>query len=205
MTSDRRKPDGRTPDRSPVWRTLAIAGVLAVAGHSAQAGKVSDWWKKEQLRAEAEQAEADLPGCADCATVTRVEQEEHKGKGSARGALIGGVIGGLLGNQVGKGDGNTAATVVGAVGGALIGREIEKNQNSRKVWVVGVRDRYGQERQFTYQHRPDWITGQVVRVNGSEVSNYPSRDSELRVMMPTDSYYGWDYNDQEAHIFADSI
>lgn len=200
MTSDTRK-----LGRSAVIKTLAMAGVLAIAAHSAQAENVTDWWQQEQLRTEAEQAEANLPDCIDCATITRVEQEKHKGKGSAKGVILGGVIGGLLGNQVGKGDGNTAATVAGVVGGALIGREIEKNQNRRNVWVVGVRDRYGVDRQFIAHDKPDWIVGQVVRINGNEISNYPSRNSQLRVMMPADSYYGWDYNDQEAHIFADSI
>lgn len=192
-------------NKTKLLQAIACASVLAFASHSAQAGKVSDWWKKEQLRAEAERAEANLPDCTDCATVTRVEQEKRRGKKGTKGAILGGLIGGVLGNQVGKGNGNDLATVIGAVGGAVIGHNIEKNQNRKKVWKVTVRDRFGQERHFDYQNKPDWIVGQVVRVNGQNVSNYPSNDSELRVMMPADSYYGWDYNDKDPHVFADSI
>lgn len=173
-------------------RALAVASVAALAMQSAQAG-VSDWWKKEQLRAEAQRAEADLPNCNNCATVTSVREEKRKSKNGTKGAVIGGVIGGLLGNQMGKGDGNTAATVIGAVGGAWIGHEMERKQNRTKVWKVTVRDRLGQERSFDYKDKPTWIEGQVVRVkSGNVLGNYPSDTSEVRVMMPADTYYGYD-------------
>lgn len=67
--------------------------------------------------------------CADCGTVTRIEQVGQSSNGVA-GAVIGGLVGAAAGREIAddksSGRRNTA-TAVGAVAGAVAGNAIQRN------------------------------------------------------------------------------
>ncbi|MFC0349117.1 glycine zipper 2TM domain-containing protein [Undibacterium danionis] len=111
--------------------------------------------------------------CQSCGVVTSVRSYEQKAeKGSGVGAVAGAVLGGVIGNQVGGGNGRKIATVAGAVGGSYVGNEIEKSRNSHTVHEVTVKMENGETRTFKPSSRPDWRSGDRVRlVDGRLVSN----------------------------------
>jgi len=111
--------------------------------------------------------------CQSCGVVTSVRSYEQKAeKGSGVGAVAGAVLGGVIGNQVGGGNGRKIATVAGAVGGGYAGNEIEKSRNSHTVYEVTVKMENGETRTFKPSSRPDWRSGDRVRlVDGRLVSN----------------------------------
>lgn len=111
--------------------------------------------------------------CQQCGVVTSVRSYEQKAQsGSGVGAVAGAVLGGVIGNQVGGGNGRKIATVAGAVGGGYAGNEIEKSRNTHTVYEVTVKMENGDTRTFKPSNRPDWRSGDRVRLNdGRLVSN----------------------------------
>jgi outer membrane lipoprotein SlyB len=108
--------------------------------------------------------------CDLCGTVQEIKTEERKGKGGAVGIIGGALAGGLLGNQIGKGDGNKVATVGGAVGGAVAGNEIQKQVTAKKVWLSTVKMKDGSVKTVEQEVQPAWATGDVVKIDGNNVS-----------------------------------
>ncbi|MFZ6798291.1 glycine zipper 2TM domain-containing protein [Undibacterium sp. Di24W] len=111
--------------------------------------------------------------CQQCGVVTSVRSYEQKAEqGSGVGAVTGAVLGGLIGNQIGGGNGRKIATVAGAVGGGYAGNEIEKSRNTHVVYQVTVKMENGEVRTFKPSNKPDWRSGDHVRVtDGRLVSN----------------------------------
>jgi outer membrane lipoprotein SlyB len=111
--------------------------------------------------------------CQQCGVVTSVRSYEQKAEqGSGVGAVTGAVLGGLIGNQVGGGNGRKIATVAGAVGGGYAGNEIEKSRNTHTVYEVFVKMENGETRTFKPSNKPDWRSGDRVRLTeGRLVSN----------------------------------
>jgi outer membrane lipoprotein SlyB len=107
--------------------------------------------------------------CADCGTVTNIENVNRKGDASGKGAVIGAVVGGVVGHQVGSGRGNDAATAAGAVGGAVAGNEIEKNRNADQVSRVTVEMDNGGTRQIDVQTLNGLTTGARVKISGNNL------------------------------------
>ncbi len=113
------------------------------------------------------------PICSQCGVVESVRSVEQKAeKGSGVGAVAGAVLGGVIGNQIGGGNGRKLATVAGAVGGGYAGNEIEKSRNTRMTYEVRVKMENGDIRTFTPENKPDWRSGDRVKlVDGRLVSN----------------------------------
>ncbi len=113
------------------------------------------------------------PICSQCGVVESVRSVEQKAeKGSGVGAVAGAVLGGVIGNQIGGGNGRKLATVAGAVGGGYAGNEIEKSRNTRTTYEVRVKMENGDIRTFTPENKPDWRSGDRVKlVDGRLVSN----------------------------------
>lgn len=116
---------------------------------------------------------AEKANCQQCGVVTSVRSYEQKAEtGSGVGAVAGAVLGGVIGNQVGGGNGRKIATVAGAVGGGYAGNEIEKSRNTHTVYEVTVKMENGETRTFKPSNKPDWRSGDRVRLaDGRLVSN----------------------------------
>jgi outer membrane lipoprotein SlyB len=81
----------------------------------------------------------------------------------------GGVLGAVVGNQIGHGTTNTIATVGGAAGGAYLGNEIGKKVQTKTRYKVVVRMDGGGTRTVTYGARPDFNSGDLVRVENGRL------------------------------------
>lgn len=104
--------------------------------------------------------------CASCGTIESVREISTRAEGSGAGAVGGAVLGGLLGNQVGSGHGRQLATVAGAIGGAVAGNQIEDSMRARHTYAVTVRLDNGATRVLHLSARPDWQSGDRVRIVG---------------------------------------
>ena len=113
--------------------------------------------------------------CKNCGIVKSVTAVKVKGNASGGGAVAGGVVGGLLGNQIGSGGGRTVATVAGVAGGAYVGNEIEKDAKSRHVWKIAVDMDYGERRTFTLNQKPDFLSGDRVKVVNGKPARVPNK------------------------------
>ncbi|MCF8178198.1 MAG: glycine zipper 2TM domain-containing protein [Sulfuritalea sp.] len=111
------------------------------------------------------------PICRDCGVVEAVHEVLVQPKGSGGGAVAGGVVGGILGNQIGKGATRDIATIIGAVGGAFAGNHIEKSSKESKRYDVVVRFEDGSNRTFSSESRPDWQSGDRVRLQNGQLTN----------------------------------
>ncbi|MGZ8288729.1 MAG: glycine zipper 2TM domain-containing protein [Telluria sp.] len=106
--------------------------------------------------------------CSNCGNVESIRTITQRAEGSGLGAAGGAVLGGLLGSQIGDGSGKKLATVAGAVGGAVVGNQVEGNMKATTSYEIRVRLDDGSSRTFRQQSRPNWRTGQRVKVvNGS--------------------------------------
>jgi outer membrane lipoprotein SlyB len=129
--------------------------------------------RNKELAKKSTSENAEKAICQQCGVVTSVRSYEQKAEsGSGVGAVAGAVLGGVIGNQVGGGNGRKIATVAGAVGGGYAGNEIEKSRNSHTVYEVTVKMENGETRTFKPSNRPDWRSGDRVRLaDGRLVSN----------------------------------
>jgi outer membrane lipoprotein SlyB len=108
--------------------------------------------------------------CHHCGRVSAVRTIHHQGEGSGIGAVAGGVTGAVVGKQFGNGRGQTAMTVAGAVGGALLGNHIEKEKRSTTSYQVVVHFDDGTSHSYNFQNRPQWQSGDRVRVSNGELT-----------------------------------
>jgi outer membrane lipoprotein SlyB len=102
--------------------------------------------------------------CWNCGVVESMHEVTSNASGSGLGAAGGAVVGGLLGNQVGGGHGREAMTVVGAIGGALAGNQIEKQVRTNTSYQTTVRMSDGSHRATEQATRPEWRSGDHVKV-----------------------------------------
>lgn len=102
--------------------------------------------------------------CNSCGRVESVHAVQTQQKPSGLGIAAGAIVGGLLGNQVGGGNGRSVATVAGAVGGGFAGNEVERRTRTAQTYEVRVRMENGNVRTFPYNERPEWSSGDRVRV-----------------------------------------
>jgi outer membrane lipoprotein SlyB len=98
------------------------------------------------------------------------ESKEASATANAVGAIGGAVLGGWLGSNIGGGTGQTIATGVGAVGGTMAGRAVAGNVAAELVWRVVVRFEDGIDRVITTRQRPDFRSGDRVRVSGDQIT-----------------------------------
>ena len=102
--------------------------------------------------------------CADCGVIEAVREIETRGQGSGVGAAGGAVLGGLLGHEVGGGRGRELATIAGVIGGAMAGNHIEGNVKTNRSYDITVRMNGGSIRTFHQTEKPDWRSGDHVKI-----------------------------------------
>lgn len=106
--------------------------------------------------------------CADCGTVSSVNERQIAGKPNVAGAVIGAIIGGVAGHQFGSGKGNTAATAGGAVVGGVVGSQVAKGDSST-VYDMVIRMDNNTTQTLTVAATGGLQAGSRVRVSGSHV------------------------------------
>lgn len=145
--------------------------VLALSLSACNDGISADATKEE---AKAEKAErvvvVERSVCANCGTVSGIDEIKTKGSGSGIGAVTGAVIGGVVGHQFGSGKGNDAATVAGAAGGAYAGHQAEKQYNATISYRVTVSMDGGGTRTVTTAGLNGVGVGSKVKVNGDNLT-----------------------------------
>lgn len=153
-------------------KKLLIATMLLAASAAwSQTSTVQTVTDKAKAATEkAKAAVVTMTMCDSCGTVQSMKKEKRKGKGGMLGIAGGAVAGGLLGNQIGKGSGNTVATVGGAVAGGVIGNEVQKKVTSKKVYVTSVKMKDGSIKSFEQEAQPNWVAGNVVKVEGTKLT-----------------------------------
>lgn len=107
--------------------------------------------------------------CADCGTISNVEEVKEKGSSSGAGAVIGAVAGAVVGHQVGDGRGKEVATAAGAIGGGIAGNEIEKRSKSTTHFHVTVAMENGTTQAVDIDAMNGLSTGSKVRVVGNSL------------------------------------
>lgn len=110
-----------------------------------------------------------IPVCADCGTVSAIEEKSKIGKGSGLGAIGGAVLGGVLGHQFGGGKGKTAATAAGAIAGGVGGNYAERKIRADKYYEVTVTMESGGTRTVKVQDASGITVGSKVRVVGENI------------------------------------
>lgn len=118
-----------------------------------------------------EAAAAPEPACADCGTISSIEERTEKGKGTGMGAAAGAVLGAVAGREIvkGKRSHRDAAAVAGAIGGGYAGHKIEETARSTTYYVVTVRMDDNSTRTVNLESTEGLSVGQKVRVEGGNI------------------------------------
>jgi outer membrane lipoprotein SlyB len=114
---------------------------------------------------------AATPVCADCGTISNIEQKTEQGKGTGIGAAAGAVLGAVAGREIvsGKRSHRDAAAVAGAIGGGYAGHKIEQKVRSSTYYLVSVRMDDGRTETITLNSVEELSVGQKVRVDGENI------------------------------------
>jgi len=107
--------------------------------------------------------------CADCGTVSSIDEVREKGEGSGLGAVAGAVLGGVIGHQFGGGRGKDVATGVGAIAGGMAGHQIERGVRASNLYSVGVTMDDGSYRSVKLTDLQGIAIGAKVRVVGDSL------------------------------------
>lgn len=112
------------------------------------------------------------PVCADCGTISAIEQRTEKGEGTGLGVATGAVLGAIAGREIvgGKRSHRDAAAVAGAIGGGYAGHKVEEKVRSKTYFVVSVRmDGGGTTQTVQLESAEGWAVGDKVRIEDGQL------------------------------------
>lgn len=113
------------------------------------------------------------PVCADCGTITAIQERRTEGGNTSRAAIAGAVIGTVAGVMVGSsqfsGDEETLAEVVAGAAGGVAGHQIGKRIAADVYYAVTVDMEAGGTEVITVPDASALSVGQEVRVQGNNI------------------------------------
>lgn len=170
--------------RNLPWLGLVFvlsAGLAACgADTSAESDAENEDTLTEQMTSSTDEAPAETrvvaaaakePVCADCGTISSIQEKTEEGEGTGIGAVTGAVLGGVAGREIVKGDRDkrNIAGVVGAVAGGYAGHKIEEKARSKTYYQVNVGMDDGRTETVNLKSADGLSVGQKVRVQDGNI------------------------------------